>query len=156
MIGALSAQPIRTRKAQSRNKIPHTFAHLVNSLEQMSRPCLIISKSCYFEYRINKPFHVFSLLYLRFVFCSRDLDVLRAQRIMGFFILITHKSMRSEVRITRYACYKEIYSHHRSRWSNSLTNLKGCVSWCWSTHLNCFQHFLSMRSFHFENDDMTS
>ena len=31
---------------------------------------------------------------LRFMLCSRDLDVVHAQRIMGFFILITHKSRR--------------------------------------------------------------
>ena len=29
--------------------------------------------------------------------CSRDLDVLRAQRIIGFFNLITHKTTRSEI-----------------------------------------------------------
>ena len=39
---------------------------------------------------------MFSLPGLRFVFCSRDLNVLRAQRIIGFFILITHKSTGSE------------------------------------------------------------
>ena len=39
---------------------------------------------------------MFSLRDLRFALCSRDLDVLRAQRIIGFFILITHKSTRSE------------------------------------------------------------
>ena len=43
---------------------------------------------------------MFSLRDLRFVLCSRDLDVLRAQRIMGFFILITHKSPPSENLIT--------------------------------------------------------
>ena len=36
---------------------------------------------------------MFSLSYLRFFLCSLDLDVLRVQRIMGFFILITHKSV---------------------------------------------------------------
>ena len=36
---------------------------------------------------------MFSLLDLRFVLCSCDFDVLRAQRIMGFKkILINHKS----------------------------------------------------------------
>ena len=45
---------------------------------------------------------MFSLRDLRFVFCSLDLDVLRAQRIMGFFIVITHKSTRSESPITWY------------------------------------------------------
>ena len=48
----------------------------------------------------KQNFHMFSLRDLRFVLCSRDLDVLRAQRIMGFFILITHKSTRSENQIT--------------------------------------------------------
>ena len=43
---------------------------------------------------------MFSLLDLCFVLCSLDLDVLRAQRIMGFYILITHKSTRSENPIT--------------------------------------------------------
>ena len=32
---------------------------------------------------------MFSLRDLRFVLCSRDLDVLRPQRIIGFFMLIT-------------------------------------------------------------------
>ena len=43
---------------------------------------------------------MFSLLSLRFVLCSCNLDVLRTQRIMGFFILITHKATRSENRMT--------------------------------------------------------
>ena len=33
---------------------------------------------------------------LRLLHCSRDLDVLGAQRIIGFLILITHKSARSQ------------------------------------------------------------
>ena len=51
---------------------------------------------------------MFSLRYLRFVLCSLDLDVLRAQRIMGFFSLITHKSMRSENLITYRKCQRKI------------------------------------------------
>ena len=47
---------------------------------------------------------MFSLRDLRFVLCSRDLDILRAQRIMGVFILITHKSTRSENTITWWIC----------------------------------------------------
>ena len=43
---------------------------------------------------------MFSLRDLHFVLCSRDLDMLRAQRIMDFFILITHKSTRSVNPIT--------------------------------------------------------
>ena len=44
---------------------------------------------------------MFSLRDLRFVLCSRDLDVLGAQRIMGFFILITHKNevRKSDLRV---------------------------------------------------------
>ena len=43
---------------------------------------------------------MFSLRDLRFVLCSRDLDVLPAQRIIGFFIFITHNSTRSENAVT--------------------------------------------------------
>ena len=44
---------------------------------------------------------MFTLCDLRFVLFSLDLDVLRAQRITGFFkILITHKSKRSKNPIT--------------------------------------------------------
>ena len=43
---------------------------------------------------------MFSLLDLGFLLCSFDRDVLLVQRIMGFLILITHKSMRSEKLIT--------------------------------------------------------
>ena len=43
---------------------------------------------------------MFTLRDLRFVLCSLDLDVPCVQRIMGFFILITHNSMRSENSIT--------------------------------------------------------
>ena len=43
---------------------------------------------------------MFSLCDLRSVLCSRDLDVLRAQRLIGFLILITHKSTRSGNTIT--------------------------------------------------------
>ena len=53
---------------------------------------------------------MFSPCDLRFVFCSRDLDVLRAQRIMGFVILITHKSTRSENAITWTECLNPLAS----------------------------------------------
>ena len=43
---------------------------------------------------------MFSLLDRRFVLCSRDLDVLRAKRTMGYLIVITHKSTRLETTIT--------------------------------------------------------
>ena len=51
-----------------------------------------------FDYRIN--FSHVPAACPRLVLCSRGLGVLRAQRIMGFIILITHKSMRSENPIT--------------------------------------------------------
>ena len=51
--------------------------------------CLIIIQSCYFEYRINKPFACSRcVICVSCSICSRDLDVLHAQRIIGFFILI--------------------------------------------------------------------
>ena len=58
---------------------------------------------------------MFSLLYLRFVLCSRDLEVLCVQRIMGIFILIAHKPKRSENPIAWFleifvAIWKKIYS----------------------------------------------
>ena len=44
---------------------------------------------------------MFSLFHdLRFVLCSLHLDVVRTQRIMDFFIFITHKSTWSETLIT--------------------------------------------------------
>ena len=52
---------------------------------------------------------MFSLRDLRSVLCSRDLDVLHAQRIMDFFILITLKSMRLENPITWYDTSVYIY-----------------------------------------------
>ena len=39
-----------------------------------------------------------SLRDLCFALCSHEVDILRAQRIMGSFILITHKSTRSKIR----------------------------------------------------------
>ena len=45
---------------------------------------------------------MFFLLDLRFVLCSHDLNVLRAQRIMGSYILITHKAMRWEIQSHGY------------------------------------------------------
>ena len=49
-----------------------------------------------FRLQNKHTFHVFMLCDLCFVLCSLDLSVLGAQRIMGFFILITHKSLRSK------------------------------------------------------------
>ena len=66
------------KKHNQEKKSPHTFAHLTN-FSKMCRPCLIIIQSCYFYNRINKAF---TCSYS--VICTRDLDVLRAQRIIGF------------------------------------------------------------------------
>ena len=45
---------------------------------------------------------MFSLRDLRFVFCSRDLDVLRAQRIIGFFLIsITHNEVETSNHMVR-------------------------------------------------------
>ena len=49
----------------------------------MCLPCLIIMQSCYCDYRINKTL---SPLDLRSLLFSRDLDVLRTQRIIGFYL----------------------------------------------------------------------
>ena len=67
------AQPISIRKAQSRRKA-HKPLRTSWISHKLCLPCLIIIQSCYFDYD------------LRFVLCSRDLDVPRAQRITGFFL----------------------------------------------------------------------
>ena len=45
-------------KRTIKKKGPQTFAHLVGFLKKCL-PCLIITQSCYFDYRINKPFACF-------------------------------------------------------------------------------------------------
>ena len=82
------AQPISIRKPQSRKKSPQTFAHLVH----FSNKCvgrLNVSIILSFWLLNKQTFHIFYLLHLYFVLCLNDLDVLRAQRIMGFSIIIT-------------------------------------------------------------------
>ena len=76
-------------------KIYQEWMHKVapTPITEMCRPCLIIIQSCH---------HMFSLRDPHFVFCSRDLDVLRARRITVFFILITHKSTKSANPTTWY------------------------------------------------------
>ena len=88
---SLTDQPISIRKAQSRKKA-HKPLRTSWISQKMCLPCLIIIHTAR------------SRCDLRFVLCSRDLDVLRAQRIIGFFILITHKSARSENPITWLGC----------------------------------------------------
>ena len=49
---------------------------------------------------------MFLLRDLRFVLCSRDHDVLCAQKVIGSFILVTHKSLGSENPFTRLVVTK--------------------------------------------------
>ena len=79
---SLAAQLISFRKAQSRKKKP-TYLCALREFPQKCLPCLIIMQSCYCDYRINKTL---SPLDLRSLLCSRDLDVLRTQRIIGFYL----------------------------------------------------------------------
>ena len=59
------------------------------------------------------------LFYLCFVHCSRDLDELRAQRIVG---LIAHKSTRSEIRWWG-----------KMRSPQALSLIRGLGSWNWAS-----------------------
>ena len=77
------AQPIRIRNAQSRRESPDTFSHLlsfsnVSAMFDNHTILLFWSKN-------GQTFCILSLHDLCFVLCSLDLDVQRAQRIMGFF-----------------------------------------------------------------------
>ena len=74
----------KTKNNKNNNKKSTYLCAPREFLKQICRPCLIIIQSCYFDLRINK--HMFSLLDLRFALFSRDLGVLRAQRIIGFFM----------------------------------------------------------------------
>ena len=88
------------KKHSQGKKSPHTFAISWIS-PKMYLPSLIIIQS----WLLNiQTVHIRSLSDLRFVFCSLDLDVLCTQRIIGFFILITHKSTGLENLITWLAC----------------------------------------------------
>ena len=55
---------------------------------------------------------MFSPRVLRSVLGSLDLEVLRAQRIMGFFILTTHKSTRSGILITWHNSGQKLFEIH--------------------------------------------
>ena len=95
----LPAEPVSIRKAQSRKKSPHTFAHLVNFSKYVS--AMFDNRTILLFWLYNEQtFRMFSLRNLPFLLCSLDLDVLRAQRIIGVFILITHKSTGSQNPIT--------------------------------------------------------
>ena len=75
---------------------------------------------------------MFSPRVLRFVLCSLDLEVLRAQRIMDFFILVTHKLTRSKNSITSYnfqelICCQILYSNATGIKLGSSTYLFPCL-----------------------------
>ena len=80
-----------------KKKSPYTFAHLANFPQNVSAMSgKQIVQSCYCDYRINKM-----SVCSRCLICILDsgslyLHVPRTQRILGFFIVITHKSTGSE------------------------------------------------------------
>ena len=64
-------------KKHNKEKKPTNLSAPRVFLKPTCWPCLI--KSCYFDYRVNKP-----LCDLCFVLCSLDLNILHAQRVIGF------------------------------------------------------------------------
>ena len=93
VIGVCLSSQSAPEKKNNQNKKP---THLCAPHEFLPKKThLIIKQYILYFWLFNKQtFHMPSLRDLRFVFCSRDLDVRRAQRIIGFFYL-THKSTRS-------------------------------------------------------------
>ena len=82
MIGVCQLSQSASEK-QNQEKKAHIPLRTSWILKQMCQPCLVIIQSCYFDYRINKPF-----AYSRRVICvscSLDRDVRRSQRIIGFY-----------------------------------------------------------------------
>ena len=77
-------------KAQSRKRSPQTFEHLANFSKNVS--AMFDNRTILLFWLYNEQTFCV-LLFL----CSLDLDVLCIQRIMGFFILITHKSVRMAI-----------------------------------------------------------
>ena len=110
---SLPAQPISIRKAESR-KTAHIPLCTMWISQQMCQPHLLIIKSCYFDYRINKSFACFRCMIC--ISCSVHdvLDVLHAQRIIIYrlyFILIkTHKLTTVGPNI-QWECYSRIAQH---------------------------------------------
>ena len=84
------AQPIDTWK-HNQEKSPRTLAYFMNVSTMFDNHKILL-----FQPQNKQTFHMFLLLDLHLMLCSWDLDVLRAQSIMVFFILITHKTTRSE------------------------------------------------------------
>ena len=93
----LPAQPISTRKAKWREIKPTNLCAPREFLKKCLS-CLIIVQSCYFDYRINKHFRCSRCVIFRALFTwSQRTTRAKDHRL---FILITHKSTRSENPIT--------------------------------------------------------
>ena len=90
---SLPVQPISIRKAQSRKQPIYLCAP--REFLKKWLPCLIIKQSCYFDYRIDKRVACYCCL----IYDSESRRTTCAKE-HGLFILITHKSTRSENRIT--------------------------------------------------------
>ena len=100
---SLSAQPISVQRAQSR-KPPTNLCATCEFLKKFVNQKILL-----FWLYNKQTIGVFSLCDLRFVRCSRDLEVLRDHRL--FFILITHKSTRPANPITwLFGCHKNHFS----------------------------------------------
>ena len=87
MWSELSCPANQHPKSTIKKKSPRTFAHLVNSSQNVS---FMFDNHTILLFWLQKTVRLLSLRDLRFLFCSRDLDALYAQMIMGFFSLITH------------------------------------------------------------------
>ena len=133
----LSSQSASEKHNQE--KSPQTFAHLVNFSKNVS--AIFYNRTILlFRLENKQTFHVFSLRDLRFVFCSRDLDILRAQRIIGSY-LITHKSTRSRNPIT---WFRSAYLWHPG--SSELERAR--PMWCafrWLRYQNSFSFLIHFR-----------
>ena len=100
---SLPSQPISTRKAQSGKKKAQTPLRNARISLKMCRPCLVMMQSCYFDYRINKPFACSRCLtciscsvhVIRRITCAKDHRLFQEPSWL-FLILITHKATRSE------------------------------------------------------------
>ena len=67
----MPAKPISTRRSSTiKNKMPTNFC-VPREFPKMFRPCLVIIKSCYFDYRINKTLTCSCCLLCVFVTVSK-------------------------------------------------------------------------------------
>ena len=79
---------------------------------------------------------MFSLLCLCFMLCSHHLDILLVQRIMGFFVLLTHKSMRSENSIRDVARIQNMWEFCNYRWAQYVSKMQSESMYSKSCYLN--------------------